>query len=113
MTRIFIISNHLMFGRGLESLLRRESKLDVVGCETDEQKAIEQIKGLHPDVVILYGNGPPCDSTPALMRILRENPGIKVIGLNLKNNILYVYQTMQWVVKGLEDLIKAIDLVEA
>jgi DNA-binding NarL/FixJ family response regulator len=108
MTRVFIVSNHLMFSHGLESLLRRETKLDVVGQEVDEQKAIERIKELRPHVVILDSNGPPAEPVPTLIRILQESPGTQVIGLSLQNNTLHLYQATQRVVTSLEDLTEII-----
>jgi DNA-binding NarL/FixJ family response regulator len=109
MARIFIISSQLMFGRGLESLLRQEIGADIVGQETDVEQAVDRIKELQPDVVIVDSDGPAYDSTLALMHILRANPGIKVIGLSLQNNNLYTYRAKQWVARGVEDLEKAID----
>lgn len=108
MTRIFIISSHLMFGHGLESLLRGETKVDVVGQEADEETAIKRIKELRPHVVILDSNGPPPEPTPTVMRILQESPGTNVIGLSLQDNTLHLYRATQRVVKRLDDLIEAI-----
>lgn len=108
MTRVFIISSHLMFAHGLESLLRRETRLDVVGQEADEQKAIERIKELRPNVVILDSSKPPFEPVPTVIRILQESPGTNIIGLSLQNNTLYIYRATQRVVLNLEDLMEAI-----
>jgi DNA-binding NarL/FixJ family response regulator len=108
MTRVFIISSHLMFGHGLESLLRRETQLEVVGQEADEEAAIQRIRELRPHVVILDSHGPPFEPTPTVIRILQESPGTNVIGLSLQNNTLHVYRATRRVVKGLEDLMEAI-----
>lgn len=110
MTRVFILSQHPMFGRGLESLLHREAGLELVGQETDEEQAIEQIRALKPQVVIWDSNGTQDGTMPTIIRILRENPGIRVIGLSLHNNNLYVYQVTQQIASGLEELVKAIKL---
>jgi DNA-binding NarL/FixJ family response regulator len=109
MIEVFIISNHLMFGRGLESLLRQEAKLVIVGQETGINEAVEQLKELQPDVVILDSDDPPANLTPQLMNVLRASPGVKVIGLSLQTNNLYTYQAKQWIVKGVADLMEAIE----
>jgi DNA-binding NarL/FixJ family response regulator len=103
-TRIFVISNHLMFSQGLESLLRQETKLDIVGQETDFSRAIERIKELQPDVVILDSD----DATPKVAPILGARPGVKVISLSLRDNNLYVYQARKRVTKSVMDLLEAI-----
>ncbi|MBM4466967.1 MAG: response regulator transcription factor [Chloroflexi bacterium] len=84
MKRIFMLSSHLLFSQGVESLLR----LEIVGRETDADKAIERIKELRPDVVIVGSSDPTCDPTPVVMRILGEGVGIKVTGLNLQDNTI-------------------------
>ena len=108
MTRIFILSRHRMFGHGLVSLLRQEKDLELVGQESDERKAIEQIKTLRPHVVIWDSAEAPDDSVPTVISILKENPGIRVVGLSLHNNNLYVYHLTRRVVKGLEEFVEAI-----
>jgi len=108
MRRVFILSNHPLFGQGVESLLRQEARLEIVGQETDVDKAVERIKELQPNVVILDCAEPACDPTLAVMRILREGLETKVIGLNLQDNTMYIYHGEQRVVKEVKDLMEAI-----
>lgn len=108
MKRIFMLSSHPLFSQGVESLLRRETRLEIVGRETDVDKAIERIKALRPDVVVL-DSADLRDPLPVVMRILREGVGTKVIGLNLKDNTMHVYRGEQRVVKQVEDLVEAIE----
>jgi DNA-binding NarL/FixJ family response regulator len=49
----FIISSHLMFQHGLESLLSQQDGVDIIGRTTNPDSALEQIKTLQPDVVII------------------------------------------------------------
>ena len=109
MKSIFVLSSHPLFGQGVEILLRQEAGLDIVGRETDVDRAMERIKELQPDVVIVDSGYPACDPTPAVTRILREGLGIKVIGLNLQNNTLCIYRGEQRVVKEVGDLVAAIE----
>jgi DNA-binding NarL/FixJ family response regulator len=109
MMRVLILSNHPLFGQGVESLLRRETGLEIVGREADVDKAMERIKELRPDVVVLDSGDPACDLTPAVMRILREGVGTKVIGLNLQDNTICIYRGEQRVVKEVRDLVEAIE----
>lgn len=110
MTRVFILSHHPMFGRGLESLLHREPGVELVGQETDEEKALEQIKALQVQVVIWDSSQTQDGAMPTIIRVLRENPGIRVIGLSLHNNNVYIYQVTQRIASGLDELIEAIRL---
>jgi DNA-binding NarL/FixJ family response regulator len=109
MRRIFILSSHPLFSQGVENLLRRESRLEVVGREVDVDKAMERIKELQPDVVILDGGDPAYNLTIEVMHILREGAGTKVIGLNLQDNKMFIYRGEQRVVKEVADLVEAIE----
>jgi DNA-binding NarL/FixJ family response regulator len=93
-----------MFGRGLESLLREDAKLDIVGQEADIGRAFERIRELRPDVVILDSDEPDLE----VGHILKVSPDIKVIGLSLQNNNLYVYRASQRVTRSVSDLMEAI-----
>lgn len=104
-TRIFVISGHLMFGRGIESLLHQEPYMDVVGQEAEVSQALDRIRELQPDVVILDGDDPEL----GVASILRTNPDVRVISVSLQNNYLYVYRASQRMTKSVEDLLEAIE----
>ena len=53
MHKVFIISQNLMFGYGLKSLLNKESNINIIGQESDTLRAHQQIKKLQPDTVII------------------------------------------------------------
>lgn len=110
MTRIFIISNYPMFGRGLESLLRQDNGLEVMGQETNLDRAVERIKNLQPDIVIVDNSGPEQQGLPAaVLQILDENSGTKVVGLSLQGNYLSIYQSTRRIITSVEDLVNVID----
>jgi DNA-binding NarL/FixJ family response regulator len=109
MKRVFILSSHPLFSQGIENLLRREAGLEIVGRETDVDKALERIKELQPNVVILECAEPTCDPTPVLTHLLRERVETKIIGLNLQDNTMCIYRGEQRVVKEVKDLIEAIE----
>jgi len=104
MKRVLILSSHPLFGRGVESLLCRETGLEIVGWETEVDKAVEHIRELQPDVVIIDSG----DLAPEVLGILREGVGTKVIGLNLQDSTMCIYRGEQRVVKRIEDLVEAI-----
>jgi DNA-binding NarL/FixJ family response regulator len=109
MKRVIILLSHPLFGRGVESLLRRETGLEIVGRETDADKVVERIAEFRPDVAIVDSADPACDPMPVVMRILREGVVTKVIGLNLQDNTMCVYHGEQRVVREVQDLVEAIE----
>lgn len=111
----FIISSHLMFQHGLESLLSEQEGVEILGCASNVEMALEQIKILKPDVVILDSTRLSGDGLLNFVRTLHRD--VKIIGLNLHNNQLTLYQRNQrtaegyqesgWRVDEVTDLLKA------
>jgi DNA-binding NarL/FixJ family response regulator len=114
----FIISSHLMFQHGLKSLLSQQNGVDIIGHSTNPDSALEQIKTLQPDVVIVDNTKLPVDLISKLLKTLNHQRDMKVIGLNLHDNQLTLYQRSQpaaveyqkleWRVDGITDLLNAI-----
>jgi DNA-binding NarL/FixJ family response regulator len=109
MKRIFMLSRHPLFSEGVESLLCGEAGLEIVGRETDLEKGLGRIRELRPDVVIVDNGDPMHDPLAAVMRILRESLGTRVIGLNLQDNMVCTYRGEQRIARGVEDLLEAIE----
>ncbi len=107
-TRIFVISEQLMFARGLESLLKQNTQLRLIGHETDVGVAGKRMKELQPDVVIVDSSRSSWDEDLELVQLLRARPNLKVIDVSLQNNNLYIYRATQKVVESVDDLIQAI-----
>ncbi len=108
MKRVFILSSHPLFGRGLENLLRWEEGLEIVGHVADPEQALAQIKTLRPDAVILDSSDPALDRSLVVMRIFREGLRPCVIGLDLRNNTLAIYRGEERIVESVRDLVDAI-----
>jgi len=74
---------------------------------------VGRIKELQPDVVVLDIGDPGCDPTLAVVCVLREELGTKVIGLNLEDNTICTYRGEQRVVREVCDLVRAIERLSA
>lgn len=106
--RIYIISDHLMFGYGLECLLLKEKEVEVVGRETTLKGAASAIQSLQPNVIIVDNDEVSLDTIVELLRLVHANPEVKIIHLSLQSNNLYVYQAVHTQVQSVEDLVEAI-----
>ncbi|HEX9077903.1 MAG TPA: hypothetical protein VF932_19140 [Anaerolineae bacterium] len=109
MKRVFILSCHPLFSKGVETLLRQQQGFDIVGRESDLEKAIIRLKELRPDVVILDMGVPGGDYGPIRSRILDDNQGVKIVGLNLENNTFSIYHEEQRILHQVQDLMQAIE----
>ena len=77
--RILIADDHGLLRLGLSTLLKFHKDLSVIGGAENGEEAIEQVRKLHPDVVIMDLMMPVMNGVEATRRIHRENPDIKVL----------------------------------
>lgn len=108
MVRVLIISRHRLLGQGLMDWLRQQKGLDVVGWETDVDKADERIADLQPDVVIHDTSSSERTPLAALMRLLADRPGAKIIGVNLQDNCISIYNSEQHAIEHVREFLEAV-----
>ena len=108
MKRVFILASHPLLGRGIESLLRKEATLEIVGQMVDPQEAFEQIEMLQPDVLVVDRGGCDAECIFKMLRLMNEDTRPRVIGLDLNENALWIYREEQRTIREVEDLLEAI-----
>jgi CheY-like chemotaxis protein len=77
--RILIADDHEMLRRGVRNTLQAEADLEICGEAVDGQDAVEKVKALQPDLVILDINLPVLNGLVAVRQILRFRPQTKVL----------------------------------
>lgn len=83
MVNILIVDDHELVRAGLKGILAVSSEYQVVGeAETGEQ-ALELIKELQPDLVLMDINMPGIGGLEATRKLKQANPEIKVIVLTM------------------------------
>lgn len=106
--RVFVVSDSLMFSGALKSLLSEDPGVEIIGEETEVNRAVKQVKTLQPDVIIWSNSG----MNPALaqeeIHLVKAMPGMKIIGLSLQNNNIVVYQSARKIIGDIQDLVLAI-----
>jgi DNA-binding NarL/FixJ family response regulator len=80
--RILIADDHEIFRRGLRSLLESHAEWEVCGEAIDGQEAVERVKELNPDVVVLDITMPRLNGLEATQMIRNEAPRSKVVILS-------------------------------
>lgn len=109
MKRVFIIYSHPVLAQGVQELLSHNTRLNVVGCESDIDRAIEQIKALAPDSVIVDAGDLIGDITPVVTRILAARPESQVVQVSLDSNTLNIFRRQQKAAQGVDDLMQVIE----
>jgi DNA-binding NarL/FixJ family response regulator len=80
--RILIVDDHEIMREGVCALLRKCPEMDVVGQAADGRMAIEMVKELRPDVVIMDIGMPNLNGIEATRKMIAENPHLKVMALS-------------------------------
>ena len=93
--RVLLVDDQEIIRRGLSTILRYVSEIEVVGQAGDGQEALTLARNLRPDVVLMDIKMPRLGGIPATRRISEELPDTKVI-------ILTTYDTDDLVFEGIK-----------
>jgi len=88
--RILLADDHGIIRQGLCSLLEKEPEMEVVGEAEDGRKALELVRELVPDIVIMDITMPNLNGVEATHQIVSELPKVKVIALSIHSNKRFV-----------------------
>ena len=76
--RVLIVDDHQLFRDGIRGLLQAEG-IEVVGEASDGLEALEQVRSLQPDIILLDIKMPRCDGLEATRLIKAEMPDAKIV----------------------------------
>lgn len=84
-TRIVIADDHAVVRRGVRSILESQPGWEVVGEASTGREAVEQVRKLRPDIVVLDIGMPELNGLEATRRIAKEFPRTEVLILTMHN----------------------------
>jgi len=94
-TTILLADDHPLFRKGLRLLLEEQEDFNIVGEAGDGREAIEGLRSLSPDVVIMDITMPDLDGIDATRQILSEDPSVKVMALSMHAEKRFVEDMLQ------------------
>jgi DNA-binding NarL/FixJ family response regulator len=116
--KILIADDHPVVREGLNAMLSREADFKVVGEAKDGAEAINKVKELTPDVVLMDLRMPEMDGVEAMRQIRPTNPEVKFIILTTYSDDDYIFSGIEagaraYLLKDAprEELFKAIRMV--
>jgi len=89
-TSVLLVDDHPVFRKGLRLLLDEEPDMRVVGEAGDGQEAIERVRGLAPDVVVMDITMPGLNGIEATRQIVSEFSNTKVVALSIHSGKHFV-----------------------
>ena len=116
--KIFIVDDHAIVREGLVNFLTIQDDMEVIGSAEDGLKAIQKVKILQPDVVIMDISMPKMNGMEATRQIAGGEADVKVIALSMHSTRKYISEIFKagahgYLLKenGFEELAKAIRVV--
>ena len=77
--RILLVDDQALFREGLRTLLSVRDGIEIVGEAANGEEALQRVKSLKPQVVLMDLRMPVLDGVAATRRIHAEHPGSRVI----------------------------------
>ena len=107
--RVLVLSDESLFSLGVQNLLRQQEALEILCCESDATAVEAYLQMFQPHIVILNSDQRSDTSAPEWIQILRDTPGVKLLGLSLQDNSICIYRGETKQVKEVADLVRAIE----
>jgi signal transduction histidine kinase len=93
--RILLADDHAVMRQGLANLIEQQNDFAVVGHAADGREAVYLAGELQPDVILMDISMPDIDGIQATAEIAAVQPGIKIIGLSMHDDVNTQEKMMQ------------------
>ena len=94
-TRILLVDDHAIIRQGLSSLLEKQPDIEVVGSVEDGRQAVDTVRQLAPDLVIMDISMPNLNGIDAARKITEEINGVKIIALSIHSSRRFVAEMLK------------------
>ena len=85
-TRVLLVDDHVLFRKGIASILAGRPGLDVVGEASNGFEAQEKARETMPDIILMDIHMPGCSGLEAVATIKREMPHVGIIMLTVSED---------------------------
>jgi DNA-binding NarL/FixJ family response regulator len=93
--KVLVVDDHTIVRDGICALLGLAADIEVVGEASNGKEAIEMVKKLVPDVVLMDIAMPIMGGLEATHRIHKESPNVKVLALTQYDDREYVFPIIE------------------
>ena len=83
MTRVYLVDDHRIFLTGVQAEL--EDRFDVVGSSYDVDTAVDEIRSVTPDVVLVDVHMPGGGGVAVVSNVLETNPDVRFLALSVSD----------------------------
>lgn len=93
--RVLIADDHRVLYDGLKSLMEAQGDIQVLGYAQNGLEAVQLVRDLQPDVVVMDIGMSNLNGVSATLRIREEFPSIKVVILSMLASSEHVFQALK------------------
>lgn len=93
--KVLLVDDHHIMREGLIALMSAQPDIQIVGQAGDGRAALDLIRELAPDVVVMDIGMPGLNGIEATRRIRAEHEGVKVIALSTHTDKRYVHHMLE------------------
>jgi len=97
---VLLVDDHVLLREGLRQLFQLEEDIQVVGEATDGLEAMQKIRKLQPDIVLMDINMPVVDGITLTRQVSQEFPAIAVIMLTMSRQSQQMLQAVKSGARG-------------
>ena len=98
--KVFLVDDHEIFRNGLKQLVDSEPDMEVVGEAGDGETALENLRTIRPDVIIMDIRMPGINGVETSQMLLKREPQARIVFFSLYDNPDYVAKALEMGASG-------------
>lgn len=99
-TRLLIVDDHPIFRHGISQLIERDPAFTICGQAENAQGALEAMRRLEPELVVLDVSMPGTSGIELIKLMLAERPRLLILMLSMHDESLYALRALRAGAKG-------------
>lgn len=92
--RVVLADDHKLFREAVRDMLQRQPDIEVVGEASDGIQAVELVRSLFPNVVVMDIRMPRLNGISAIEQMLAAHPSVKVIVLSANSASVFASEML-------------------